>query len=143
MTMLIGVLCLNLLWFIAGFRLFALKGNDFAKIIIPKEDLSSPILEHLLMAGKFLGGFNLAFAFLNLMLLLNPSLFDQPGQWSLFLFVNTIAHGSQFAFNWPVFIQNRSGKGVWEIKGQMLFIFIVDFLLMSSNLILGLKYFLS
>jgi hypothetical protein len=86
------------------------------------------------MSGKFVAGFNLAFLVLNVLLLLNISLFDKDLQWVILLFTIAVAHATQFAFNVPVALQNRRGEGVWEVKGLMLFIFITDFTMMMLNL---------
>ena len=61
-------------------------------------------------------------------------MFPNDAQRSILLFVFAVAHGSQFIFNVPVAIQNRSGGGVWQVKGTMLFIFITDFIMMVLNL---------
>lgn len=134
----------NALWFAGGFNLFATRGHIFAKVVIAKEHRDTPVLETLIMSGKFLGGFNLAFAILNVLLLLNTGLFDKDLQWAIILFVIAIAHGTQFAYNVPVAIQNRRGEGVWEVKGLMRFIFVTDFTLMTVNAVLaGLYVFAS
>ena len=127
------VLVLNVAWFAAGFHLFALRGRVFAKIVVAREDRETPVLQTLIMSGKFLGGFNLAFAALNVLLLVNRSVFDQGMHWALLLFVIAVAHGTQFAYNVPVFLQNRRGGGVWQVRGLMLFIFITDFSLTALN----------
>lgn len=91
-------------------------------------------MDVLIQSGKFLGGFNFAFMVLNILLLLNLSTFDKNTQWALLLFVNAVAHGSQFAYNVPTALQNRRGEGVWQVlKGLMLFIFVTDFTLMVLN----------
>lgn len=135
--MLEALLIANVLWFAGGFNLFARRGKIFAKVVIAKEDRDTPVLETLIMSGKFLGGFNLAFAIFNILLLLNTSLFDKGLQWTIILFTIAIAHGTQFAYNVPVAIQNRRGEGVWQVKGLMLFIFITDFTLMTLNTLLA------
>ena len=137
--MLETVLILNALWFTGGYHTFHIRGRIFAKIVVPKEDRDTPVFETLIMSGKFVAGFNLAFLVLNILLLLNTSLFDKDLQWAILLFAIAVAHATQFAFNVPVALQNRRGEGVWQVKGLMLFIFITDFTMMALNL--GLAVF--
>lgn len=132
------ILILNILWFGAGFHLFALRSRIFAKIIVAKEHRDTPVFDTLTASGKFLGGFNLAFAILNVLLLLKSQLFNQPLQWLILLMVIAIAHGTQFACNVPIAVQNLRGEGVWQVKGLMRFIFVVDFSLMVANAILAI-----
>ncbi|GAA5317680.1 MAG: hypothetical protein AseanaTS_28850 [Candidatus Pelagadaptatus aseana] len=140
--MLEAILILNAVWFIMGFNVFALRGQIFAKLVVPREQRDTPVIDVLIHSGKFLGGFNLAFAVLNVLLLLNLELFDKNQQWALLLLVNAIAHGTQFAFNVPTALANRRGEGVWQVlSGTMLFIFVVDFLMMALNAFLAGRYF--
>jgi len=89
-----------------------------------------------------MGGFNLAFSVLNILLLFNLNEFDKDIQWATLLFVNAVAHGSQFAANVPIALQNRRGAGVWDVfKGLMLFIFVTDFVLMACNAVLSAFYY--
>ena len=136
------VLLLNALWFGSAFHLFSLRSKVFAKVIVPHEHRDTPVLDTLIMSGKFLGGFNLAFALLSLLLLFNTSVFDQHLQWAIILFSIAVAHATQFAYNVPVFILNRKGEGVWKVKGLMLFIFITDFVMMTLNGFLATFYLL-
>lgn len=140
--MLEAILLLNTLWFAGGFHLFSMRSRIFAKVVVPREHRDTPVLETLIMSGKFLGGFNLAFALLSLILLTNTALFDKDLQWAILIFATAVAHGSQFAFNVPVALQNRKGEGVWKVEGLMLFIFITDFTLMSLNAILAASFLL-
>ena len=135
------VLVLNALWFAAGFHLFAIRGRVFAKIVVARDHRDTPVLETLVASGRFLGGFNLAFSVLSILLLLNTGLFDKDPQWTILLSVIAVAHGTQFAFNVPIAMQNRRGQGVWQVKGLMLFIFATDFTLMAFNGLLALHYF--
>ncbi|MCV6621372.1 MAG: hypothetical protein OIF51_06420 [Cellvibrionaceae bacterium] len=134
------LLALNALWFFGGFHTFDIRGRIFAKIVVPKEHRDTPVMETLIMSGKFVGGFNLAFMALNLLLIFNTELFDRAAQWSILLCTMSIAHGTQFAHNVPVAIQNRHGEGVWQVKGLMLFIFLTDFTLMILNAAMALYY---
>ena len=122
---------------------FSIRSRIFAKVVVPREHRDTPVFETLIASGKFLGGFNLAFALLSILLLLNTGLFDQNLQWAMILFVTAVAHGTQFAFNLPVALQNRRGEGVWQVKGVMLFIFVTDFVMMMLNGALAAGYFLS
>ena len=128
------VLILNALWFFGGFHVFYLRRHIFAKIIVPKEHRDTPVLQTLVETGRFMGGFNFAFFVLNVLLLLNLGVFDKDMQWALLLAVNAVAHGSQFMGNVPIALQNRRGEGAWDVfKGLMLFIFVIDFTLMTLN----------
>jgi hypothetical protein len=131
-------LILNALWFAMGFNVFSIRNNIFAKLLVPREQRDTPVFEILAESGRFLGGFNLAFAVCNILLLVNLDIFPSDEQRAILLFVFSVAHGSQFAFNVPVAIQNTRGGGVWQVlKGTMLFIFVTDFILMALNLILA------
>ncbi|GAA6152864.1 hypothetical protein [Pseudoteredinibacter isoporae] len=127
------VLLLNALWFLGGFHTFDIRGRVFAKIVVPKAHRDTPVMETLVYSGKFVAGFNFAFLVLSVLLLLNTEVFDKNIQWAILLFVIAVAHGSQFAYNVPVALQNRRGEGVWQVKGLMLFIFVTDFALMVLN----------
>jgi hypothetical protein len=135
------VLVLNVLWFAGGFHVFSIRSRIFAKLVVPREHRDTPVFETLIMTGKFLGGFNLAFLVLNILLLINTSLFDKDLQWAIILFATAIAHATQFAFNVPVALQNRRGEGVWQVKGLMRLIFVTDFVMMVLNFVLSSIYF--
>jgi hypothetical protein len=135
------VLVLNTLWFMLGFNVFSIRNKIFAKLLVPREQRDSPVFDILAESGRFLGGFNLAFAVCNILLLINLDIFPSDEQRAILLFVFAVAHGSQFAFNVPVAIQNIRGGGVWQVlKGTMLFIFISDFIMMALNLILSIIF---
>ena len=136
------VLILNTLWFVMGFNVFSIRNKIFAKLVVPREQRDTPVFDILAESGRFLGGFNLAFAVCNILLLTNLDTFPSDEQRAILLFVFAVAHGSQFAFNVPVAIQNKRGGGVWQVlKGTMLFIFITDFIIMALNLSLAAVYF--
>lgn len=136
------VLILNTLWFAMGFNVFSIRNKIFAKLLVPREQRDTPVFEILAESGRFIGGFNLAFAVCNILLLINLNAFPSDQQRAILLFVFAVAHGSQFAFNVPVAIQNKHGGGVWQVlKGTMLFIFVSDFIMMWLNLILAAIYF--
>lgn len=134
------ILLVNAVWFGLGFHLFTFRNTVFAKILVPKEQRETPAFRTLVATGPFLGGFNFAFLALNAIILLNTSLFPEEGQRFILFTVIAIAHGSQFMANVPIAVENRKGKGVWQVKGLMRFIFITDFVLMVANLIVAAVY---
>ncbi|MEM8682425.1 MAG: hypothetical protein AAGF72_03275 [Pseudomonadota bacterium] len=139
--MVTATLILNALWFAGGFHLFWLRGRVFAKVVVPREHRDTPVFETLVRSGTFLGGFNLAFCVLNVLLLANLQAFDSDRQWAILLLVNALAHGSQFAGNVPIALENRRGHGAWKVfSGLMLLIFVVDFTLMALNAGLALGF---
>lgn len=129
------ILLVNTVWFAMGFHAFSIRHRIFAKIMVPREHRDTPVFDILAESGRFLGGFNFAFAVFNILLLTNLDQFPSDAQRAILLFVFAIAHGSQFIFNVPIAIQNRRGGGVWQVKGMMLFIFITDFIMMALNLV--------
>ena len=131
------ILVLNILWFAMGFNVFSIRNKIFAKLVVPREHRDTPVFEILAESGRFLGGFNFAFAVCNILLLVNLDVFPSAEQRSILLFVFSVAHGSQFIFNVPIAIQNRNGSGVWQVKGTMLFIFVMDFIMMLLNLMVS------
>jgi hypothetical protein len=134
-------LILNTLWFAMGFNVFSIRNKIFAKLIVPREQRDTPVFEILAESGRFLGGFNFAFAVCNILLLVNLDIFPSDEQRAILLFVFAVAHGSQFVFNVPVAVQNKRGGGVWQVlKGTMLYIFITDFILMALNLTLAVIF---
>ena len=141
--MLESILVLNAIWFAMGFNVFSIRHKIFAKLVVPKEHRDTPVFDILASSGGFLGGFNLAFCVLNILLLLNISAFDKDLQWAILLFATAVAHGTQFAFNVPTALENRRGGGVWMVlKGTMLFIFVTDLVMMLLNAGLAAIYFL-
>ncbi len=129
------ILVLNALWFVMGFNVFSLRPKIFAKLVVPREQRDTPVFDVLAESGRFLGGFNFAFAVLNILLLANLETFHSNEQRAILLFVFAVAHGSQFIFNVPVAIQNTRGGGIWQVlKGTLLFIFVTDFIMMALNL---------
>jgi len=132
------ILVLNALWFVMGFNVFSLRPKIFAKLVVPREQRDTPVFGILAESGRFLGGFNFAFALLNILLLISLAVFPSDEQRAILLFVFAVAHGSQFIFNVPVAIQNRRGGGIWQVlKGTMLFIFVTDFIMMALNFLLA------
>jgi hypothetical protein len=129
------IVFLNLLWFGAAFRYFTLTPNTAAKLLVPQSARNSPLFSTVSATVRFIGGFNLAFAVLSLLLLIDPARFPLPGQNAVFAIVFAVAHGSQFACNVPILKGGgRQGESLWDVrKGPMLFIFVVDFVLMVAN----------
>lgn len=130
------ILLLNAIWFGLGFHLFALRNKIFAKILVPKAHRETPVFDILAATGPFLGGFNFACCALNVLILINPSVFPDNEQRIILCLVIALAHGSQFLSNVPIALENRKGQGVWQVKGLMRFIFITDFVLMLANFVL-------
>lgn len=132
--MLETLLVMNFIWFGLGFHAFSLRSRVFAKMMVPKDYRDTPAFEVLVASGRFLGGFNLAFALLCFLLVWNLNLFPDDAQRGLLLLVIAVAHGTQFAFNVPIALQNRHGGGAWKVTGKMLFIFVVDLIMTLLNL---------
>ncbi len=139
--MLETILVLNVIWFAMGFNVFSIRHKVFAKLVVPREQRDTPVFEILAESGRFLGGFNFAFALFNVLLLVNLTSFPDKTQKAIFLLVFAVAHGSQFIFNVPVALQNLKGGGVWQVlKGTLLFIFITDFIMMAFNLMMAISF---
>jgi len=137
--MLETILILNAIWFAMGFNVFSLRPKIFAKVVVPREQRDTPVFDILIQSGRFVGGFNFAFALCNILLVTNLDVFATDAQRAILLLVFAVAHGSQFIFNVPVAIQNTRGEGVWQVlKGTMLFIFVTDFIMMALNLFLAM-----
>ena len=134
------ILLLNAIWFGMGFYAFYLRRHVFAKVVVPRaEDRHNSAYEAIIESGRFMGGFNFALSVFNIALLFNLGLFDKDGQWAILLAFNALAHGSQFAGNIPMALQNRDGRGLWNVfKGVMLRIFAIDFTLMLFNAALAI-----
>ena len=141
--MLEAILVLNAIWFVMGFNVFSLRPKIFAKLVVPKAQRDTPVFDILIHSGRFLGGFNFAFALCNILLLANMDVFTTNEQYAILLVVFAVAHASQFIFNVPVAIENKRGVGVWQVlKGTMLFIFVTDLIMALLNLLLAvLLYF--
>ena len=117
-----------------------MRNKIFGKILVPKQHRDTPVFDILTATGPFLGGFNFAFCALSLLFLINASVFPADEQRVILFFVFALAHGSQFLGNVPIALANRKGKGVWQVEGLMLFIFITDFVLMVANAALAVAY---
>ncbi|MEM6765978.1 MAG: hypothetical protein AAF655_13665 [Bacteroidota bacterium] len=134
------IILLNAIWFAMGFHAFWIRNKVFAKTLVPREERDTPVFDMLAESGKFVGGFNFAFCILNILVLVYPSVFPEVGQRIFLCLAFAIAHGSQFLPNVFIALQNRKGKGVWQVKGRMLFIFVTDFVLMIANLVVAAVY---
>ena len=134
------ILIANALWFALGFHLFALRNKVFAKILVPSEHRSTPVFETLTATGPFLGGFNFAFCVLSALVLVFAGVFPDSQQRAILFLVFALAHGSQFMANVPIALDNRKGKGVWQVRGLMGFIFVTDFTLMMANGAIAVAY---
>ncbi len=130
----------NAIWYGLGFVAFYLRRNVFAKVVVPVQaDRNNSAYAAVIESGRFMGGFNFALSALNLGLLLNLADLTTPAQLSLMLAFNGLAHGSQFFGNVPMALKNLRGAGIWNVfNGVMLQIFVVDFILMTSNFVLAL-----
>lgn len=128
---------LNLLWFAAGFRYFAIKREAAAKLLIPSSQRSSPLFATMRSALPFLGGMNLAFACLAGLVLWRRDLFSAPAEQIILLIVFAIAHATQFVINIPVAMRGgRIEDSYWDVlRGPMLFIFVVDAIMTALNVI--------
>ena len=133
--MLSVALLLNAVWYAMGFIAFCIRREVFAKVVVPnKEHRDNSAYEAIIETGRFMGGFNFALSVLNIFLLFNIGGFNQDSQWATLLIFNALAHGSQFAGNIPMALQNRRGEGIWNVfNGVMLRIFVIDFVLMVFN----------
>lgn len=133
------VLVLNALWFSAAFRYFTLTPETAAKLLVPKSAREAPLFMTVAASLPFLGGMNLAFAVLAVLLLFNIALFPEAGQRAVLAFTFALAHASQFACNVPVALRGgRHGEAFWPVlQGPMLFIFVVDGTLALANLLVA------
>jgi len=126
----------NAIWYGLGFIAFYLRRDVFAKVVVPiKADRNNSAYAAVIESGRFMGGFNFALSVLNLGLFLNLAGLETPAQLSLMLTFNGMAHGSQFFGNVPMALKNLQGAGIWNVfKGVMLQIFVIDFVLMVTNI---------
>jgi hypothetical protein len=133
------VLVANVLWFGAGCWYFWIKHDTAAKLLIPRSARSSPIFETLSAALPFLGGMNLAFCLLAALLLVQTELFAADLERVVLLVVLGAAHATQFVINVPVARRGgRIGESYWDVlSGPMLFIFVVDAAIATSNVMLA------
>ena len=138
-----AVLVLNVLWFGMAFHYFSIKRFAAAKVLVPESSRDSPLFLTIAASVRFLGGMNLAFAILSLLMLLGLLGSTDKDQRGALLLVLAIAHGSQFYFNVPIARGGgRQGESLWDVhRGPMKFIFRVDAVLMIANALLCVCYF--
>ncbi|WP_286222215.1 hypothetical protein [Marinobacter apostichopi] len=129
------VLVANALWFGSAFRVFWLKGPQTSNMLIRREHRDSPLRETVIASGRFLGGMNLGFSVLSVLLILFSAHFTQPIQMFVVCTAFGVAHGSQFVGNVPPALRERKGETpVWPVlRGPMLFIFVVDLIMAAVN----------
>lgn len=130
------LLLANALWFGSAFWYFWLKHETAAKLLIPRSARTSPIFATMSAALPFLGGMNLAFSLLAVMLLVRSDLFAAPVEQGILLVAFGTAHFTQFVINVPVARRGgRQGESYWDVvRGPMLFIFVVDALMTILDL---------
>lgn len=138
-ALLIIVLIANALWFTAAFRFFWLKAFDAAKLLVARQERSSPLFNTIANALPFLGGMNLALAGLAVLIIAFQKDFAEPIHIFVYSFVFAMAHASQFFGNLPVALTEwRSGHSIWPVlRGTMLFIFTVDLVLAAVNALIS------
>jgi hypothetical protein len=129
------VLALNVLWFGTGFVYFALMPRRAARLVTTREQREGGLYDILVGSVTFLGGMNLAFCVLALLVLVASREFPGPSQRAILAAVFALAHGTQFAVNVPIAVaERRTGASRWPVcRGTMLFIFVVDGVLMLAN----------
>jgi hypothetical protein len=133
------LLCANGLWFSAGFYFFTFRSASAAQLILNRKFAGENIFEVLAYSLKFLGGLNLAFAMLTLLIILQPALFPTASQKIAILSILAFAHATQFILNIPQAMKDRFlQKPLWPVlRGRMLFIFITDGVLCLLNIVLA------
>ena len=121
------VLAINVVWFLLGFRLFALRPRQAVKLLVPEATRDEMSRRALVDALPFLGGMNFAFAALSGAALTVKLVTGTAPSWTLF-FASSVAHATQFACNVPLAMRGgRAGGASWNVlRGPMFFIFVVD-----------------
>ncbi|MDX1757088.1 MAG: hypothetical protein R3175_13585 [Marinobacter sp.] len=139
-TLFIAVLAANALWFAGAFHVFWLKGPLTSNMLIRREHRDSPLRETVIASGRFLGGINLGFSVLSVLLILFSGQFTQPTQIFVCCTAFAVAHGSQFVGNVPIAWQEHKGNTpLWPVlRGPMLFIFVVDLIMAALNGVLAI-----
>lgn len=136
----IAVLAANALWFGGGFHVFWIKGPLTSNMLIRREHRDSPLRDTVIASGRFLGGMNLGFATLSVLLILFSAHFTQPTQIFVCCVAFAVAHGSQFVGNVPIAWREHKGQTpLWPVlRGPMLFIFVVDLIMATLNGVLAI-----
>ena len=129
------ILLLNILWFSGGFILFGIQPRKCMKIFRPDLDSNKEENQLPLRIIPFVGGFNFAFAILNLVAFYIISENFNEDIILLVFISSGVAHLTQFSYNIPIAFKKDVEHGaVWNVlEGQMLFIFIIDFSLSLFN----------
>lgn len=133
---------LNVAWFSLAFHYFSIRQVAAARVLVPRSAWDSPLFATIAAAVRFLGGMNLAFAALALLMASGWIAADDPRQRAALLLVLALAHGSQLYFNVPIARGGgRRGDSLWDVdRGPMRLIFTVDFTLMVANAALCLVF---
>ena len=134
------VLAASVLWFGAGFVQFTVRSRGSARGLVPRQFRDHALVDVVAGLLRFLGGLNLAFAVLALLLLTRRDTFASSAVLASCLLVFAVAHVSQFAVNVPLAQQERRGREpLWPVlHGTMLIIFVGDGLLACANAALAL-----
>ena len=130
------IMIANIVWFGSAFYLFGLRPDKAFRYFRPDLHEGDNEVELAKFSIKFLGGMNLGFVVLCLSSLI-------LGQVNHAIIIGcATAHGTQFAFNVPHALRGGlRGGAPWDVmKGKMLFIFILDFLFMLTNIFVLLKF---
>jgi hypothetical protein len=134
------LICGNGLWFSAGFYFFCLRSNSAAHLIINRRHTDEKTFHAVAYSLKFLGGLNLAFAILSLLIILQPGLFPETAQKIAILSILALAHATQFLLNVPQVLKERRNRNpLWPVlTGTMFFIFVTDGALFIFNVLCAL-----
>lgn len=121
----------NAAWFGAGFCFFSF--GPITRQLVTRRLRGHPLVLSLREAVRFLGGLNLALAALSAAVLVarvsgtEPHLFEHAAERAILFAAFAVGHATQFAFNVPRCFAGRTPEGaLWDIKGTMLFIFVMD-----------------
>ena len=128
-----AVLILDAVWFGLGFWFFSLRARRAIRILVPRSAEGETSARALAASLPFLGGMNLGYAGLAVMLLLSRAAAPSWHVYAAF----ALAHATQWAFNLPHLLKGgRSGGAPWDVaRGPMLFIFVMDAVCAVSNLL--------
>ena len=132
-----AVLVLNAVWFGLGFWFFALHARQAVRILVPRSAEGETSARALAASLPFLGGMNLGYAGLAVMLLLSRALSRVAApSWHIYA-AFAVAHATQWAYNLPHLLKGgRPGGAPWDVsRGPMLFIFVMDAVGAVSNLL--------
>src|SRR4029077_13881169 len=82
-----AILLLNVLWFGVAFHYFSVRRFAAAEMLVPESSRDSPLFLTIAASVRFLGGMNLAFATLSLLMLLGFLASSDAEQRTALLFV--------------------------------------------------------